>query len=93
MAAVGAVYTSEPFLRKADDVSEEVMRKKARERRPRPQNKRVRAELLVGKLALFLCVPARLKPILLAEHHRNFRGFSLICTNRARIPSRFALER
>ncbi len=55
MAAVGAVYTSEPFLRKADDVSEEVMRKKARERRPRPQNKRVRAELLVGKLALFLC--------------------------------------
>ncbi len=31
--------------------------------------------------------------ILLAEHHRNFRGFSLICTNRARIPSRFALER
>src|SRR5436305_2501116 len=54
MAAVGAVYTIEPFERKADDVIDEVMRKKARERRPRPQNKRVRAELLVGKVALFL---------------------------------------
>ena len=30
------------------------MRKKARKRRPSPQNKRVRAELLVGKVALFL---------------------------------------
>src|SRR5581483_9964868 len=54
MAAVGAVYTIAPFVRTADDVIEEVMRKKARERRPRPQNKRVRAELLVGKVALFL---------------------------------------
>src|SRR3954469_25457691 len=54
MAAVGAVYTIEPFVREADDVIEEMMRKKARERRPRPQNKRVRAELLVGKAALFL---------------------------------------
>ena len=41
MAAVGAVYTIKPFVRKADDVIEEVMRKEARERRPRPQNKRV----------------------------------------------------
>jgi hypothetical protein len=54
MAAVGAVYTIEPFVRQADDVIDEVMRKKARERRPRPRNKRVRAELLVGKVALFL---------------------------------------
>lgn len=54
MAAVGAVYTIEPFVRTADDVIEEVMRKKARKRRPSPQNKRVRAELLVGKVALFL---------------------------------------
>jgi hypothetical protein len=54
MAAVGAVYTIEPFVRKADDVIEEVMRKKARKRRPGPENKRVRAELLVGKVALFL---------------------------------------
>ncbi len=54
MAAVGAVYTIEPFVRTADDVIEEVMRKKARKRRPRPQNKRVRAELLVGKVVLFV---------------------------------------
>ena len=54
MAAVGAVYTIEPFVRTADDVIEEVMRKEAHERRPRPRNKRVRAELLVGKVALFV---------------------------------------
>ncbi len=54
MAAVGAVYTIKPFVRTADDVVEEVMRKEARQRRPSPQNKRVRAELLVGKVALFL---------------------------------------
>ena len=54
MAAVGAVYTIEPFERTADDVIEEVMRKEARQRRPSPQHKRVRAELLVGKVALFL---------------------------------------
>jgi hypothetical protein len=54
MAAVGAVYTIAPFVRTADDVIEEVMRKEARARRPRPQNKRVRAELLVGKVALFV---------------------------------------
>jgi hypothetical protein len=54
MAAVGAVYTIEPFVRTADDVIDEVMRKEARARRPRPQNKRVRAELLVGKVALFV---------------------------------------
>ena len=54
MAAVGAVYTIEPFVRTADDVIEEVMRKKDREHRPNPQNKRVRTELLVGKVALFL---------------------------------------
>ena len=54
MAAVGAVYTIEPFERTADDVIDEVMRKQARKHRPSPQNKRVRAELLVGKVALFL---------------------------------------
>jgi hypothetical protein len=42
------------FVRTADDVIEEVMRKEARARRPRPRNKRVRAELLVGKVALFV---------------------------------------
>ena len=54
MAAVGAVYTIEPFVRTADDVIEELMRKEARQRRPRPQNKRVCADLLVGKVSLFL---------------------------------------
>jgi hypothetical protein len=54
MAAVGAVYTIEPFARTADEVIDEVMRKKAAQRRPRPTHKRVRAELLVGKVALFL---------------------------------------
>jgi hypothetical protein len=54
MAAVGAVYTIEPFVRKADEVIDEVMRAKAAERRPEPAQKRVRAELLVGKVALFL---------------------------------------
>ena len=34
MAAVGAVYTIEPFVRTADDVIEEVMRKKARSAAP-----------------------------------------------------------
>jgi hypothetical protein len=54
MAAVGAVYTIEPFVRNADEVIDEVMREKAAKRRPKPTHKRVRAELLVGKVALFL---------------------------------------
>ena len=36
MAAVGAVYTIEPFVRTADDVIEEVMREKARKPLPQP---------------------------------------------------------
>jgi hypothetical protein len=54
MAAVGAVYTIKPFVRTADEVIDEVMRKQASQRRPKPTHKRVRAELLVGKVALFL---------------------------------------
>jgi hypothetical protein len=54
MAAVGAVYTIDPFARTADEVVDEVMRQKAAKRRPQPAHKRVRAELLVGKVALFL---------------------------------------
>ena len=54
MAAVGAVYTIDPFVRTADEVIDEVMRKEAAKRRPKPTHKRVRAELLVGKVALFL---------------------------------------
>ena len=36
MAAVGAVYTIDPFERQADDVIDEVMREKAAARRPKP---------------------------------------------------------
>ena len=72
MAAVGAVYTIDPFVRTADEVIDEVMRKKAAKRRPRPTHKRVRAELLVGKVALFLWLadevirrdPRRTKPLI-----------------------------
>ena len=56
MAAVGAVYTIKPFVRTADDVIEEVMRKEARQRRPRPQNKRVRADLVGGQGVVVLVV-------------------------------------
>ena len=36
MAAVGAVYTIDPFVRTADEVIDEVMRKQAAKRRPKP---------------------------------------------------------
>ena len=72
MAAVGAVYTIEPFVRTPDEVIDEVMREKAAKRRPKPAHKRVRAELLVGKVALFLWLadevirrnPAGTKPLI-----------------------------
>jgi hypothetical protein len=72
MAAVGAVYTIDPFVRTADEVIDEVLRKKAAQRRPEPAHKRVRAELLVGKAALFLWLadevirrnPTQAKPLL-----------------------------
>jgi hypothetical protein len=72
MAAVGAVYTIKPFVRTADEVIDEVMREKAAKRRPQPTHKRVRAELLVGKVALFLWLadevvrrdPMRTKPLI-----------------------------
>ena len=71
MAAVGVVYTIDPLWH-ADEVIDEVMRKKAAKRRPRPTHKRVRAELLVGKVALFLWLadevirrdPSRTKPLI-----------------------------
>jgi hypothetical protein len=71
MAAVGAVYTIKPFVRTADDVVDEVDRKQAAATRPAPSHKRVRAELLVGKVALFLWLadevirrnPEGLKPV------------------------------
>lgn len=54
MAAVGAVYTIQPFVRTTDEVIDELQRKKAARRRPDPQHKRVRADLLLGKVSLFV---------------------------------------
>src|SRR3954453_1344533 len=54
MAAVGAVYTIDPFVRTTDEGIDELQRKKAGKRRPRPRHKRVRADLLLGKVTLFL---------------------------------------
>jgi hypothetical protein len=45
MACVGAVYSIEPFVRKAEDIIDEVLRKEKAERRPEPQHKHVRAEM------------------------------------------------
>lgn len=57
--------------RTAADVIDEVMRKEARQRRPSPQNKRVCAELLVGKVALFLWLAQEVI-------RRNPRGTKLV---------------
>lgn len=45
MAYVGAVYSIAPFKRTADDVIDELRRKKKASGRPRPKNKRVWAEM------------------------------------------------
>jgi hypothetical protein len=45
MACVGAVYTIEPFVRKADDILDEVLRDKKAGERPKPQHKHVWAEM------------------------------------------------
>jgi len=45
MACVGAVYSIDPFVRKAEDIIDEVLRDKKSKQRPRPQHKHVWAEL------------------------------------------------
>jgi len=45
MACVGGVYTTAPFVRTAQDVVNEVLRHEKQTQRPKPQNKRLRAEL------------------------------------------------
>jgi hypothetical protein len=95
MAAVGAVYTMKAFPRTADDVIKEVCRREAAQRRPVPKNKHVRAELLVGKVALFLWLadevlrrnPEGTKPVVflsdgeraLHEHQGEFLPEGVIC--------------
>src|SRR5947209_20425722 len=45
MACVGAVYTIKPFVRKADDILDEVLRDQKAGERPEPQHKHVWAEM------------------------------------------------
>lgn len=45
MACVGAVYSIDPFVRSADDIVDEVMRDQRGTHRPKPQHKRLWAEL------------------------------------------------
>jgi hypothetical protein len=45
MACVGAVYSIEPFARRAEDIINEVLRDKKAVERPRPQHKHVWAEM------------------------------------------------
>jgi hypothetical protein len=45
MACVGAVYSIEPFVRTADDILDEVIRRQKLKERPKPQHKQVWAEL------------------------------------------------
>src|SRR5829696_5691495 len=45
MACVGAVYSIEPFVRTADDILDEVLRKRRRDERPEPTHKHVWAEM------------------------------------------------
>lgn len=45
MACVGGVYSAAPFRRTVEDVLNEVLRKEKQEKRPKPQNKRLRAVL------------------------------------------------
>ncbi len=45
MACVGAVYTIEPFVRRADDILDEVLRDERAADRPEPQHKHVWAEM------------------------------------------------
>jgi hypothetical protein len=44
-ACVGGVYTIAPFVRSAEEVVDEILREKCQARRPRPQNKKLHAEL------------------------------------------------
>jgi len=44
-ACVGGVYTIQPFVRTADDVVNEFLHQQSQGQRPRPQNKKLRAEL------------------------------------------------
>jgi hypothetical protein len=58
MAYVGAVYSIAPFVRTADDVIDEVRRRKRSSERPRPVQKRLRAQMTrIPKGASWPAVP------------------------------------
>lgn len=48
-AYVGAVYSIEPFVREPQDVLDELLRERAAARRPRPQGKRLWAEMAAAR--------------------------------------------
>jgi len=48
-AYVGAVYSIEPFVREPQDVLDELLREQAAARRPRPQGKRLWAEMAAAR--------------------------------------------
>jgi len=58
MACVGGVYSVAPFRRTAEDVLNEILRKKQQQQRPKPQNKRLRAVLTheVDGEEVYLCI-------------------------------------
>ena len=81
MSYVGAVYSIAPFQRTADDVVDEVLRRERATDRPRPQHKRVWAEMTMvregdcctGKEYLFL-------ELIVALHERDpQRDKPLVC--------------
>ena len=45
MACVGAAYTVDPFVRTADDILDEAFHEQSESQRPKPQNKRLWAEM------------------------------------------------
>jgi hypothetical protein len=45
MAYLGSVYTVDPFVRKPEEILEEVQRQEKHQKRPEPKNKRFRAEM------------------------------------------------
>ena len=59
MACVGAVYAIVPFPRSVDEILNEVLRKESVSRRPRPNHKHVRADLVAEKETTFAWLAAQ----------------------------------
>lgn len=61
MACVGAVYSIVPFPRSVDDILDEILRKESVKRRPRPNHKHVRADLIAAKETTFAWLAAQVE--------------------------------